>query len=235
MKIVSGVYWDQGGRSINQDSLTFQQVLTCQGRVALAVVSDGIGGLMRGEIASGFITEKLVENFYGQLVSLVGRRRGKRAIKNSLLRCFHSMNEELRRYGEREEFRLGATVSLLFVWKKRYMIFHLGDSRIYLCRKGRMKLLTEDHSAPDGGLLKCMGSFPFQYPAVSFGRLRKKSGFLLCTDGFYRTFGEEAPQVLAPEEVNREEQIERRLRELGRSAGRKGEQDNLSAIYLTTG
>ena len=48
---MSEVYWEQGGRSVNQDSLTLQQAFTRRGRVMLAVVSDGIGGLMEGENA----------------------------------------------------------------------------------------------------------------------------------------------------------------------------------------
>ena len=48
MKIISGVYWDQGEREFNQDSLALQQVMTNRGRVLLAAVSDGIGGLKEG-------------------------------------------------------------------------------------------------------------------------------------------------------------------------------------------
>ena len=77
VKIISGVYWDKGNRKLNQDSITFQQVITGKGRAAMAVVSDGIGGLDEGEIASGFLIEKLVENFYGQIVSLLGREIGR--------------------------------------------------------------------------------------------------------------------------------------------------------------
>ena len=52
---MSGVYWDRGRRCVNQDSLTLQQALTRRGRMVLAAVSDGIGGLSEGENASGFI------------------------------------------------------------------------------------------------------------------------------------------------------------------------------------
>ena len=61
LKLMSGIYWDRGRRAVNQDSLTLQQAITNRGRVMLAAVSDGIGGLSEGENASGFITEKLTE------------------------------------------------------------------------------------------------------------------------------------------------------------------------------
>ncbi len=235
MKMLSGVYWDQGGRAVNQDSVALQQVMTGKGRVMMAVVSDGIGGLPEGETASGYITERLIESFYGQLVPLIGRKKGKKALMRGLLRCFSSMNGNLKHYGSGKEIQLGATVSLLFVWGRRYIIMHLGDSRIYLWRsyrlyKGRIKLLTKDHSAAGGVLTKCLGSFPFQYPDIQFGRLYGRSGFLLCTDGFYRRLDEEAFQVLAPDEIGSDEQIYRRLKEMAAVSLKKGEQDNLSAI-----
>lgn len=230
LKLMSGIYWDRGRRAVNQDSLTLQQAITNRGRVMLAAVSDGIGGLSEGENASGFITEKLTEHFYGQLTYLAGRKKGKTAIKKSLLRCFYEMNGQLKRYGGGKEIRLGATISLLFLWGRRYVIFHLGDSRIYLYNRKGIRLLTRDHGGKDG-ITRCMGSFPFQYPDIQFGRIHGRSGFLLCTDGFYRTLDEDGLKALAPGDISGEEQIERRLRTLGMAAGKKGEQDNLSAVY----
>lgn len=232
MKIISGVYWDQGGRNQNQDSLILQQVMTNRGRVVLAAVSDGIGGLKEGENASGYITEKLIENFYDQMIALVGRGKGIRAIERSLMRCFYEINDGLRSYGRGKDIKLGATISLLFMWKRNYMIFHLGDSRIYQCSRKGMKLLTRDHSDGGRGLIKCAGSFPFQQPDICLGRVSKEGGFLLCTDGFYRRIEHEMFKVLAPDDIACDEQIARRLRELGMEALKRGEKDNMSAVYL---
>lgn len=236
MKMLSGVYWDQGGRTVNQDSIALQQVMTGKGRVMMAVVSDGIGGLSEGETASGYATERLIDGFYTQMVPLIGKKKGKKALKKGLLRCFSDINENLKRYGTGKDIHLGATVSLLFIWGRRYIIMHLGDSRIYLWRsyrlcKGKIKQLTKDHSDGGSGLTKCVGSFPFQYPDIQFGRLYGRSSFLLCTDGFYRKLDEEIFQMLAPDEIGSDEQIYRRLREMAAVSLKKGEQDNLSAIY----
>lgn len=218
---------------MNQDSLTLQQAVTGRGRVMMAVVSDGIGGLPEGETASGYITEKLVEVFYGQLLSLVSRGKREKFIRNSFLRCFCSMNEELRRYAEGKGIRLGATVSLLFIWRKYYMILHLGDSRIYKMPSGEGPgLLTKDHSQGGHGIDRCMGSFPYQRPDIRSGTVHGRCAFLLCTDGFYRTFDRETVAALKPEEISGEAQIERRLKAMASCARKKGEQDNMSAIYL---
>lgn len=63
MKIVSEIYWDRGKREKNQDSVLLEQVITVRGRILLAAVCDGIGGLSEGETASGFILEKLPQRF----------------------------------------------------------------------------------------------------------------------------------------------------------------------------
>ena len=42
-------------------------------------------------------------------------------------------------------------------------------------------------------------------------------------------------QALDPEDVGGGEQIERRLREVAAAVKRKGESDNLSAVYAVTG
>lgn len=232
MRVISGIYWDKGRRSIYQDSLLLQQAMTLRGRVILAVVSDGIGGLEEGEKASGCIVEKLMENYYDHMISLVARGKGRKNLKRNFLRCFWEINQALKVYGGERDIKLGATVSLMFVWKRNYGIVHLGDSRIYLYQKGRIKALTRDHSCGGGGLTRCLGSFPFQRPDIQFGRLRRKTGVLLCTDGFYRRLEPAQLNVLLPKEMEREEQVEKRLRGLAAAALRKGETDNMSAVYL---
>lgn len=231
LRYISGFYWDRGGRKVNQDSIILQQAATSRGKVLLAVVSDGIGGLAEGENASGYICEKLIDNFYRQLIPLMGR--GKRKMfERSLLRCFYEIKQALTRYGEEREIMLGATVSLLFLWKSRYLIFHLGDSRIYFFRRNGHRLLTNDHSDGKNGLTKCLGSVPFLKPDIQFGRVHGKCGFLLCSDGFYRKQAEETFALLSPAEMGKEEQIEKRLGEMARFALKRGEKDNMSAIYI---
>lgn len=235
LKYISGFYWNRGKREINQDSIALQHAVTSQGKILMAVVSDGIGGLAEGENASGFICEKLIALFYRQLIPLMGRRRKRKVFERSLLRCFHEINQMLIRYGKEREIALGATVSLLLMWKRRYLIFHLGDSRIYFYRRKRHEVLTRDHSDGKNGLTKCLGAFSFQRPDIRFGKIYGKCGFLLCSDGFYRKQNEEMLALLNPGEAGKEEQIEKRLAEMARFALKRKEMDNMSAIYIRTG
>lgn len=236
MKMISNVYWDRGNRTVNQDSLVLEQVLTSKGRVLFAAVSDGIGGLSEGEVASGFILEKLLTNFYQQILPLIGRGKGRKAIERSILRCFFETSEALGKYGISRGVSLGATISLLLLVKNRYLAVHLGDSRIYRLKAGKVRQITRDHSQGGNAVTKCLGSFTYQYPDVFTGYVGKKSGFLLCSDGFFHFLQEEdLKEMLSPAEISGEEQISRRLKDIAAHNIRQGEQDNISAIYVVCG
>lgn len=237
MKIISGVYWDKGGRNCNQDSLLFEQVYTKRGRVVMAAVSDGIGGLNEGETASGFILEKLLQNFYHQILFLIGKGRGRGALRKSFMRCFFETNRILNQYAKSKDIELGATISVLLICRGRYLIAHLGDSRVYrVDKKGEVRQITRDHSLGRNALTRCMGSYSYQSPDIYEGRMRGNKGFLLCSDGFYRYLTTDMiAALLNPEEIQTEEQIEKRLREIAGYELKQGEQDNMSALYVRCG
>lgn len=234
MKIISGVYWDRGQRSRNEDSLILEQVFTKKGRILLAAVSDGIGGLPEGETASGFILEKLLQNFYHRMLPLIEKGKGRRFLERSLLRCFFETNQILKKYAESKGITLGAAVSVLFIYRKKFLIFHLGDTRIYrICGKNNIEQITEDHVAENNALTKCIGSFTYQVPDIIKGRIGKAESFLLCSDGFYH-YAEKnmIMELLNPREELTREQIEKRLREMAGYGTRMGEQDNRTALYI---
>ncbi len=233
MHIISGIYWDKGLRENNQDSLMLEQVYTRKGRVLFALVSDGIGGLKEGETASGLILEQFLQTFYQDVLKLLSKHKGRKMLKKSIFRCFYELNYMMNDYGKKKGIRLGATVTLLLIYKRKYLLFHLGDSRCYQMMKKELKILTLDHTDTAGRLTGCLGSFAYRTPYVRRGRVKRKSGFLLCTDGFYH-FQDEAmiKELLAPVEIETEIQIEKRLRQLALYGMEQGEKDNVSAVYV---
>ena len=235
MNIISGIYWDKGERCLNQDSLMLEQVYTPKGRLLLAVVSDGIGGLAEGEMASGLIVEKCRHFSYREMVKNVGK--GISTLEKICLRCLYEAGGDLQKYGHAKGCHLGATLSLLLIFRNRYVIMQLGDSRIYqlFYRYGRCNIqkMTTDQADKKGRLLKCLGSYAYQLPEVKKGRCRLGTGFLLCSDGFYRMQKEKSLQeVLAPRELTEDSQIIKRLGRLAKEAHRRGEKDNISAVYI---
>lgn len=250
MHYLTGVYWNRGSVAAhNQDSLILQQVLTDRGRVLMAAVCDGMGGLQKGETASGYMAERLQEWFYGFLMRAVRKSKSFWMIFRSLDRMVYYAQEQLRHYGRQEQFDLGTTMSVLVLWDNIYLIWHLGDSRIYRMHRDRrvnrekrhnsrrmtLECMTGDHVKGRNRLTKCVGSFGYYRPDHRMGTMKAGEMFLLCSDGFYHCVTQqELADILFPGQMWEEVQIERRLREIGDACMKRGERDNLSAVYIKT-
>lgn len=235
-KNMVSVYWEKGPvRSVNQDSLVVLQALTLRGRVLLAAVCDGMGGMDAGECASGYLTEELVTWFYDGLLTAIAKKKPLWVIRRSAERKVYQVQSRLGRYAAKRDLALGTTMSLLVLWEKKYLIWHLGDSRIYRLsggKKNKISLLTKDHIQGSNRLTKCVGSFGFFTPDFKMGTIRKNEAFLLCSDGFRNhTDMKEIGEILSPEKMTKDK-CDRRLREIGEAVMRRGERDNLSAIYV---
>lgn len=233
----TNVYWNKGAvRKVNQDSLVVLQVLTSRGRVLMAAVCDGMGGLDMGECASGYVTEELITWFYDSLLDAVGKKKHLWVIRRSMERKVYQIQSRLQRYAGKHTLAMGSTLSLLLLWEKRYLLWHLGDSRIYHLygrRKNRISLLTKDHACGNNILTKCVGSFGFFMPDFKMGTVKDGEGFLICSDGFWRRVKKvEIGDVLAPFQMTKK-RGERRLQEVGDAVMRRGETDNLSAVYIS--
>lgn len=230
---------------MNQDSLILLQVLTERGRILMAAVCDGMGGHTQGEEASGYVTRRLQEWFYESLLRAVQKKKPYWVIRRSLDRLTYHMQEKLMQYGSLEKQNLGTTMTVLVIYDKIYLIWHLGDSRIYRMhdRHGRrrqdggerngMVCMTEDHVKGKNMLTKCVGSFRYERPDFRMGTVGDGDAMLLCSDGFRHCVTEqELADVLRPGQINGEEQITRRLREIGEACMKRGERDNMSAVYI---
>lgn len=234
MRYLSDVYWNRGRvAEKNQDAVVLQQVLTRRGRVALAAVCDGMGGISCGEAASGYVAEELKEWFYTELFAMVRKNKRYWVIRRSLDRLIFHMQGRLKRYGAQENISLGTTMTALVLWERTWMLWHLGDSRAYRLRTRGMEQLTTDHARDAGKLTKCLGSFDCFTPQHGIGVIRPGEALLLCSDGFRRQVTEqELRKVMDPGAMAGEEQIGRRMKEIGETCMKRGERDNLSAVYI---
>lgn len=247
MKYITNAYWEKGNlHPVNEDSLLLLQALTMRGRVLLAAVCDGMGGMEQGEYASGYITEELITWFYDGLLPAIGKKKPVWIIRRSFQRKLYQIHRKMRRYGEQHKIAFGTTMSVLVLWEKKYLMWHLGDCRIYCLTerggfrkrqyggRGNIFLLTEDHRTDTNRLTKCVGSFtPYFVPDFKSGIVRNKEVFILCSDGFWNLIkDEDLEQALSFVELTEEEQIGRRLKELGKAAVRRGEKDDISAVCV---
>lgn len=196
-----------GRRPYNEDRIGHWQTSDA----ILLVVCDGMGGHAHGEVAAELALRHIAAAF---------RHEAKPRLADPdlfLFRAVSSAHGMLRR--EAQALGLAetprTTVVACVVQAGRAYWTHLGDSRLYLVRRGEVLVRTRDHTfvqeLVDKGLLRpeeaaahpdrnrlqqCLGSAraPLIQPA-SHARLERDDIVLLCSDGFWGPLAER--QIIA--------------------------------------
>lgn len=100
-------------------------------------VADGMGGAQAGEIASKLAATVLEDTDSGQLS---GRERVTSLIREANARVYERSNADPAASG------MGTTMTVALIEGSDVTIGHVGDSRAYLVRAGKLEQVTEDHS-----------------------------------------------------------------------------------------
>lgn len=121
------VYWEA------EDGADFSR----KGR--LAVIADGMGGYEGGQEASRLAVET---------VRAVYEERFGDEPQSALMGAFAAAHERIRRYAADHLglHGMGTTCTAVVVLERQLHFAHVGDSRLYLVRKGEISRLTRDHS-----------------------------------------------------------------------------------------
>jgi len=130
-----------GGRKYNEDRCAVQVVTTPDGRrLDVAVVCDGVGGEERGERAA----QLGIDTFLAYLQQSDSSDTLE-TLTNAVKQANFAVFTEAGRLSEAG--RMAATLVAAVVENGDTLyIANAGDSRIYLCREGRLIQLTRDHS-----------------------------------------------------------------------------------------
>lgn len=127
-------------REMNQDMYC---VHTFDDRQGFGLVCDGMGGQSAGNIASdmacGIITDKI-----RKAVETGGMEDPRGLLESALREANYSIYK--RSMVEPECRGMGTTAVVAFVRGDTAYCAHVGDSRIYLLRQGRLLQVTRDHS-----------------------------------------------------------------------------------------
>jgi PPM family protein phosphatase len=105
----------------------------------LTIVADGMGGHSSGEVASEMAVE-LISHYYYADESGVSTESLKTAIEQASRQIYETSVADERFFG------MGTTVVALVLQGDTAFAAHVGDSRLYRLRNGKMELLTMDHS-----------------------------------------------------------------------------------------
>ena len=124
-----------GRRSNNEDAF---RVETDYG---LLLVADGMGGHEGGEVASRIVADTMVSTFR----STEAIASANEAIEG-VRRAVGCACAAVRRVAVGELASMGSTLAAVVTRAEDAIIAHLGDSRVYRVRGGRIEQLTRDHS-----------------------------------------------------------------------------------------
>lgn len=240
-------------KSTNQDSLTSMVLNTPQGRMAFAVLCDGMGGLDKGEVASASVINAFRSWAINELPNLCNAPLEDSTIRSQWEAIVTEQNQSIKTYGARQGVRLGTTVVAMLLTQKRYYILNVGDSRAYeltgqlrqitndqtfVAREIAMGHMTEDEAATDSRrsvLLQCVGASDEVYPDMFFGEVQHDAVYMLCSDGFrHEITPEEIYRQLQPDVLFDEYTMQQHCQSLIELNKQRQERDNISVSLVRT-
>jgi protein phosphatase len=218
-------------REINEDAYLDQP------ERGLWAVADGMGGHTVGDFASRVVIEALASlGSPPKLESFAAEARKQLLAANQRLRA-----EAVSRNAQ----MIGSTVVVLLAWGGYCAYLWAGDSRVYLYRDGRLRLLTRDHNRLEElrarghiladeasqrahrGITRAVGAV--DRLELDEGLIKVIDGdvFLLCSDGLSNSVAEhEIASALLPGNCRRASEV------LVDMALDRGGRDNISAVVV---
>jgi PPM family protein phosphatase len=128
-------------RRNNEDAVALDEA----GRIA--VLADGMGGYNAGEVASGMASERVRDELLQRLKPL-GATPAEAELRTALVDAVEHANRAVydAAMSHAEYAGMGTTLVVAVYRNDRLWLGHIGDSRAYRFRNGRLEQLTRDHS-----------------------------------------------------------------------------------------
>lgn len=222
-------------KDVNQDTILCDLRHTEDGDIGIFAVADGVGGLEYGEIASSTAIDTL-RRWWDSAVAL---ENATEVLSETLVSNISAINKAISDY----PYDMATTLSVLLVLNDKYLVLHIGDSRIYCYKSGLMssfEQITPDHSTMVlknlGGITQeksvltdCLGKMSKSEYYSAAAELEHNDLFMLCSDGVYKKQSEkDIKQIISQHKKNMTEAC----RSLINGAKANGETDNVSAITV---
>jgi protein phosphatase len=209
------------------------------------MIADGMGGHNAGEIAASEAVSSLEK---------IIRKRLKRSMElQPVQNIIHDSIEEVNllvhaKAHSRAEYRgMGTTLCCLHFHPEGVVLGHVGDSRIYLFRKGKLVQLTRDDSLMmdlvDRGrmqvsdreqfsskhiITKAIGTEPVIDPTVQIFDFEQGDQWLMCTDGLSDCVSVEKMESILQQSHSLKESVQRLIEE----ANLEGGHDNITVVQM---
>jgi protein phosphatase len=207
----------------------------------LLALADGMGGAASGEVASGIFADTARELFSA------GPPPAVEEAEDLVRRTFLLANERIRDLAAREPAHkdMGCTGEMVVFTDDGYVVGHVGDSRVYLFRGGRLRQVTKDHSfvqeqvdqgvlTPEQArvhayrhmILRAVGIHDSLSVDLISGKAYQDDLFLLCSDGLTDMVEDSHIEETLASDLSLEEKADR----LVRIACDAGGHDNVTVV-----
>lgn len=213
---------------------------------ALFAVADGMGGHAAGDVASRTAIET-VDRMVGAPAP-PGAVAERTAELVGATRAAHSaIMEDAGRDAERAGMGTTLTVFTFLPAEHSRLIVHVGDSRAYLLRAGRLDQLTRDHTwvqrQVDAGKLSARRARTHPYASVLThalgvddeeridtltGAVHEGDLYLLCTDGLTAALDDDVIEDI----LRGKESLDGLARQLIDAANEEGGPDNITLVLV---
>lgn len=254
MRYLTAYYTDKGRRkAVNQDSLLVLREKYEKGEAVLAVICDGMGGLEKGEVASQAVVRHFSEWFQEIFVQI--KEKEEEDFEDELYESWENLlqaaHQQIRQYGKLNGIKIGTTVTAFLLARGNYYFTHIGDCRLYELTE-KISCLTADQTLASLGsmdnrnltgkekgkksssiLIQGLGASEKIRPIYQSGRVTEDTVYLLCSDGFRHEISEkELLTAFDPAEMDSEEKMAVKAKEITEEVLERGEKDNISVILI---
>ena len=208
----------------------------------LFAIADGMGGAQAGELASSLAAGAVRED---EAAAGSGERRVADLIQEANRRVYERSSQDAAASG------MGTTMTVAFVGDANVAFGHVGDSRAYLIRDGKLEQLTEDHSlvaelvrsgklSPEEAethpqrsvITRALGTDPDVDVDTFSIETAPGDLFMLCSDGL--TSMVEDDVILQTIEKSRDN-LQTAAKALIRAANKGGGEDNITVVFFEIG
>ncbi len=217
-----------GRRELNQDVVAWHEGDDIRKAThgAVALLSDGMGGQKAGGLAAKLACETFIDAYFAQSPTLGVAVAAERAL-SSYNRWLHAMGRE-----DAEMAGAGCTFTALVLKGRMAHLLHVGDSRAWHLREGRLYQLSADHKPPGLAdspyLSRALGLEPQLRVDHAIIPLEAHDRLLLTSDGVHGVLSAQALE----EVLNRRGPPSRAADEIIDMALAFGSSDNVSAVVI---
>lgn len=254
-----GIYSSIGRRRNNEDAAYYAVIKTTLENIStfyvIAVVADGMGGHVKGEVASR-IASTIIGSHLAYYCSLVNEGGIEVDYEQAISHAFTTANNKILQYANLspEHSGMGSTVTAAII--KRDLssidmwIGHVGDTRAYVITRSYIKQLTKDHSLVqelvDRGLLtpeeakkhpqrnvvtRALGT-PNVKPDILNYKLDEGSFVLLCSDGLVNNLLDSEIHKFVILNMSRNRSPTYTLSKIAEIALSRAERDNMTGLLI---